>query len=550
MPTAEQTLTKDQAAEVDRWVLDPLYWATRFLGKDFDPSAGQIDLWNAYGQILTAKIKRYQLGQQALTPDENALADKLGISVMSGHGQGKERSIVSIALHFFTVLKCYRPIVACTAPAGPTLFNTMWREFTNVITGSEYLPALVEKLANKIYLKEDPDKGDLIRIVPRTIQQNSNPEQQGEVLAGMHSTAIMYCITEASGVEEPVFKPIIGGMSDPIAMAIMIFNPTRRTGTAYDSHARDRKYWYCLHWDARKLKQEKLANPGRFKWFNERAQDVLIEKYGEDSDTVRIRVIGLPAQQAADTLIHYDAAMAASERQIHIMPSDPLCIGVDVGGGGSGGDPSIVVVLRGPKMTALYEFNCDESKLADHIAGILSAELANLSPDAQYAIGVDYVGLGRLVYNHLQEKHLIRNVQKVDVSESPIRDSEFHRMRDEVWWELREAFMENKEIVINPKDEEGKFLPNIKADNFDALIAQLTSIKWASVFLASSAKIKVQGKGSSSGIPNVKPLLHSPNEADALGIAWRMFRHYCSTVPMEARRTLHYRRPAVSWKAM
>lgn len=539
MPTAEQALTQAQAAEVDRWVLDPLYWATRFLGLEFDPWSGQEELWHAYGKLLTAKLKRYQLGPDALTPEETELADKMGISVMSGHGLGKERSVTGIGLHYLSVLKVYQPKGVCTAPAGPTLQSTLWPEFSKVIASSETLTALFEKQANRIYLKEDPKQGQFMRIEPRTIQQNSNPDEQGVVLAGIHATGVLYLITEASGVPEPVFKPIEGGLSDPLSLVIMIFNPTKRTGFAAESHTKNRKYWYCLQWDARQLKKEKLANPGRFVWFNERAQDALIEKYGEDSDTVRIRVIGLPPKQASDTLIHYDAAIAASEREIEILPSDPLCIGVDVGGGGSGGDPSIVAVLRGPKLTALHEFNCDESRLSDHVADILSAELVNLSPDAQFAIGVDYVGLGRLVYNHLTEKHVIRNVHKVDVSEAPIRDSEFHRMRDEVWWELREAFMESKEIVIDPK-----------IMNFDALIAQITSIKWASVFLASSAKIKVQGKGSSSGIPNVKPLLHSPNEADALCIAWRMFRHYCSTVPMEARRTLRYRRPAVSWKTM
>lgn len=538
--TVDERLTKQQAAEVDRWVLDPLYWARQFLGKEFDPWSGQEALWEVYGQLLNAKLKRYQLGTAALTPDETELADKMGISIMSGHGLGKERSMVGIMFHYLSVLQVYEPKGVCTAPAGPTLQSTLWPEFSKVIAGSEYMDALFEKNADRIYLKDDPHKGEFVRIVPRTIQQNSNPDEQGVVLAGIHALGVFYGITEASGVPEPVFRPIEGGLSDPLSMILMIFNPTKRTGFAAESHTKNRKYWCCLQWDARRLKREKLAQPGRFTWFNERAQDVLIEKYGEDSDTVRIRVIGLPPKQSSDTLIHYDAAMAASERQIEILPTDPLCIGIDVGGGGSEGDPSMVAVMRGPKLTALHEFNVEESRLADQVADILSAELDSVSPDTQFAVGVDYVGLGRLVYNHLQDKHLIRNVYKVDVSESPIRDSEFHRMRDEVWWELREAFMETKDIVIDP---------TIK--NYDALIAQLTSIKWASVFLASKAKIKVQGKGSSSGIPNVKPLLHSPNEADSLGIAWRMYRHYCSRVPMLRRRTLRYKREAsVSWKVV
>ena len=539
--TSATTLTKDQAAEADRWVLDPFYWAQRFLGEDFDPWSGQEQLWDAYRKLLNAKLKRYQLGPEALTPEETELADKMGISVMSGHGLGKERSVTGIGLHYLSVLKVYKPKGVCTAPAGPTLQSTLWPEFGKVIASSEILSALFEKQANRIYLKEDPNNGEFSRIEPRTIQQNSSPDEQGVVLAGIHAIGVIYLITEASGVQDPVFRPIEGGLTDPLSLMIMIFNPTKRTGFAAESHTKNRKQWVCLQWDARKLKQEKLSSKGRFSWFNERAQDVLIEKYGEDSDTVRIRVIGLPPKQAADTLIHYDAAMAASEREILLMPHDPLSIGVDVGGGGSGGDPSIVTVLRGPKLVALYEFvTVDEFRLADHVADILSKEQANLAPDAAFAVMVDSGGLGRSTYKMLIDTHHLRNVYGIDAAQSPMRDQEFHRMRDELWWELREAFMETKEIALDPR-----------VKNYDELIAQLTSIKWASVALNGRTRTKVQGKGSSSGIPNVKPLLHSPNEADSLCLAWRGYLRYCTKVPERFRRTrTRQTGVSVSWKVV
>lgn len=533
-------LTDKQVAEVQRWVREPFYWAKRFLGADFDPWSGQQALWEAYGQILNAKLKRYQCGPEALTPEEAVFADKMGISVMSGHGLGKERSVTGIGLHYLSVLKCYQPKGVCTAPAGPTLQSTLWPEFAKVIAGSEVLTALFEKNADKIFLKEDAKKGQFMRIEPRTIQQNSNPDEQGVVLAGIHALGVLYLITEASGVPEPVFKPIEGGLSDPLSLIIMIFNPTKRTGFAADSHTKNRKYWVCLQWDARVLRREKQAAPGRFTWFNERAQEALIEKYGEDSDTVRIRVIGLPPKQSSDTLIHYDAAMAASERKIEIQPYDALSVGVDVGGGGSGGDPSVVTLLRGPKVVALHEFvGVDEFRLGDLVADLVKGEQASLAPDAPFAIVVDYGGLGRSTYNVLQEKYHFANLYRVDAAETPARADEFHRMRDELWWELREAFMETKEIVLDPQ-----------LTNYDELIAQLTSIKWASVHLNGKTRTKVQGKGSSSGIPNVKPLLKSPNEADSLCLAWRGYLRYCGRIPTQFRAQSSWHHREVSWKAM
>lgn len=557
--TLEQRAQRERR-EVQRWVADPFYWACKFLGTEFDPWSGQRELWDAYGAILNAKLKRYQLNlavreglleppnvEAHLTWEEREAADKMGISIMSGHGLGKERSMTGIMLHYMAVLKGYKPKGVVTAPAGPTLQSTLWPEFTKVIAGSEALRTIFEKQEKKIYLKEDPNNGSAVRIEPRTIQQNSNPEEQGVVLAGIHALGVFYGITEASGVPEPVFKPIEGGLSDPLSMILMIFNPTKRTGFAAESHTKNRKYWTCLQWDARKLKAEKLANPGRFTWFNERAQDALIEKYGEDSDTVRVRVIGLPPKQSADTLIHYDAVMAAMERGIEIQPHDPLCLGVDVGGGGSGGDPSVIAVLRGPKLVELIELvEVDEFRLADVVAQLLKVEQANLAPDASYAVLVDSTGLGRSTLTMLREKHLLRNVYGIDSAESPARESEFHRMRDELWWELREGFMESKEVVIE-NDPERRH----KIQRADELVSQLTSIKWGAVELNGRTRTKVQGKGSSSGIPNVKPLQHSPNQADALCLAWRGFKRYCSSVPMQFRRSEGFRRYAnASWKTL
>lgn len=551
---------RQQIREVQRWVTDPFYWACKFLGKDFDPWSGQRDLWDAYGRILNAKLKRYQLNlaiksglldpptvDAHMTLEEIEDANKMGISIMSGHGLGKERSMTGIMLHYMAVLKAYKPKGVVTAPAGPTLQSTLWPEFTKVIASSEALSAIFTKQEKKIYLTEDPNSGSAVRIEPRTIQQNSNPEEQGVVLAGIHALGVFYGITEASGVPEPVFKPIEGGLSDPLSMILMIFNPTKRTGFAAESHTKNRKYWLCLQWDARVLKREKLANPGRYTWFNERAQDALIEKYGEDSDTVRVRVIGLPPKQSSDTLIHYDSVIAAMEREILINDHDPLCIGVDVGGGGSGGDPSVIAVLRGPKLVELQEHvEVDEFRLADLVAQVLKSEQANLAPGASYAVLVDSGGLGRSTYKMLQEKHNVRNLYGVDAAESPIRETEFHRMRDELWWELREGFMESKEIVIEHDPERRH-----KIQKADELVSQLTSIKWGAVELNGRTRTKVQGKGSSSGIPNVKPLLHSPNQADALCLAWRGYKHYCSSVPMQFRQpTGYYRGRSSSWKTI
>lgn len=539
----ERTL-EEQGQEVDRWLLEPLHWAKTIMGADFDPWSGQEELWKTYGELLNAKLRRYQLGADALTPEENALADKFGISIRAGHGLGKERSVTGIGLHYFHLLQQYDPKGVCTAPAGPTLLSTLWPEFGKVISSSVYLDALFHKQSDKIYLKDDKKRGEFCWIKPRTIKADSNADAMGTVLAGIHALGVLYLITEASEVPEPVFKPIEGGLTDPLSLIIMIANPTKRTGFFANSHMADRKHWICLHWDGRQLKQEKLANPGRFLWFNERVQDALIEKYGEDSDTVSVRVIGDFAKQAKDTLIHFESAMEARQRHTEILETDPLLIFGDIGGEGE--DPSVVTVMRGPRVIEQTEHRePDTIKMAAIIAGIFAKHISGLGSEVQYAVGIDVIGLGRGVYDGLVNLHQMSHLYRLDVSELPMDQKQYHRLRDQVWWELREGFMDLREasLYYNPENKQERE----GFEHVDELIAEITSIKWAEV----SGKIKVQGKGSSSGIPNVKPLAKSPNFGDSLCGAWWLYKHCVSRIPASHRRFRRFvRRRQVSWKVL
>lgn len=525
-----------QQAEMARWVQEPLYWATRFGGADFDPWSGQVALWEAYGAVVNAKLKRYQ--GAALTEEEQALASKMGISVMAGQGLGKERCLSLMLLHYVHVLQAYQPKGVVTAPAGPTLYSTLWPEFEKVIAGSPVLKALFTKNSKRIYLTEDETKGNFLRIEPRTIQQNSSPDDQAVTLAGIHALGVFYGVTEASGVQEAVFKPLQGGLTDPLSLIVLIFNPTRRTGFAADSQGVNRRDWVCLQWSGRTLKAEKQATPGRFAWFNAEAQDILIRKFGADSDFVRVRVDGLPPKQASDTLIGYEDAMAATERVIETHPGDPLAIAVDVAGA-DGGDASVVLTLRGPLLVGLQSWqNKKTTELAELVAAQVRTEVLGLEPDTQIVVGVDVIGIGRGVYEMLTDVQKVSGVSGIDVSELPLDPSRFHRLRDQIYWELREAFVDTRRISLRMVNAQGEVVVD------DELIGQLTSIKWAEVH----GKIKVQGKGSSSGIPGCPPLASSPDKLDALAIAWFLYAHRCSRMPASLRRQRRVQRAPVSWK--
>jgi len=184
---------------------------------------------------------------------------------------------------------------------------------------------------------------------------------------------------------------------------------------------------------------------------------------------------------------------------------------------------------RGPKVLEIFEYTQkNTTEISDLTAGKLAEFLMDIEDEVPYAIGVDTIGLGRGVYDQLINIQRIQKCYPIDVSEKPLDEQRFHRLRDEMWWQARESFVEQRTPVI-PNDDE--------------LIAELTSIKWKEV----NGKIKVESK------PDLRHRgLPSPNKGDAFCMTRRLLRQFVSRMPMRARRTVR-RRGLVgpgSWKTV
>lgn len=512
--------------EVDSWIYEPIRWARKFGGDRFDPWSGQEEFWIEYGKLLNAKILRWK--GLPMTEEQKKYARKLGISIMAGQGVGKGATISLCGLHYMFVLQSVRPKIVCTAPAGPQLHSSLWPEYGEWLQRNPVLAEVFEKNSHRIFLKEDAGRGTVSRIEPRTVQPNASPEDQKVVLAGVHALGVMYQVDEGSGVPEAVFEPLEGGLTDPLSMIILLFNPTKRDGFAMETHRRNREQWVPLHWDGEVLAAEKRQpeNYGRFAWFNEEVQESHAKKYGKDSDFYRVRVKGLPPNQSGDMLISFESAMAAQSRVLETLDTDPLVIAADVGGPNRGADPSIVIPMRGPQVIDIHTHaEKDTTQLSDRIAGHLQTHLSSVGSEVQFAVGVDVIGIGRGVRDQLVNVQKLKHVYSIDVSQKPLNEARYHRLRDQMYWELREGFMDLLEISLRIMQRGVQ-----KFD--DEIIGQLTSIRWAEV----DGKIKVQGKGLSSGIPHVPPLANSPDKADALAIAWWLYKHCTSKMPPGVRR--------------
>jgi hypothetical protein len=501
-------LNDDAIREIVRsWAKDPRKFVLEALrieqrGPGYKISAQQEEGLEAARKMVLARTKASR--GEKLTEEEKTLNRKIGISVMSGQGSGKDALCSWLILWF---LVCYfNPKIIATANTGNQLRDVLWAEISKWMRGS-LIEDLLTWQAEKVFLKEVKRPGSEWFAVARTINTKASDDEQAETLAGRHEDYMMFVIDEASGIPPAVFRPIEGGMTGICNFVLMVFNPTRRGGFAVDSQTKHRKDWVCLQWNTENSDLVSRESILRLK-----------EKYGIDSNTYRVRVKGLPPLADEDTLIPWDWVMAAVDKEMIVPKDAPLVLGVDVGGGG---DESVVLHRHGHKVDRIITKNSDDTM---EICGWTAKEQDDYEPDATY---VDNIGLGMGVYDRLREVGRQRTFA-VDVRNVANNKEKFYQLRDELWWRMREAF-EGGSISI-PNDEK--------------LIDQLSDIKYET---RSDGRIKVESKKELR-----RRGKESPNRADALMQTFKMrigaFRQSPKDAYMDAYNDF-YTQSQTSWMA-
>jgi hypothetical protein len=453
---------------IQSWVATPrkfAYEALQLEKRGVTLTSQQEEGFEELRKLVAAKIKAFN--EEKLNDEEAKYAKKMGISIMSGQGTGKD-AFAAMAIIWFLCCFPY-PKIPCTANTGNQLKDVLWSEVNKWLRGSLVEDWLVWQ-SEKIYWKEAGGKEWF--ATARTVNAKASADNQAETLAGRHEDYMMVVVDEASGIPEPVFRPLEGGLTGVCNFILMVFNPTRRSGFAIDSQFKNRQDWVCLHWDAEKSENVSREHVERYE-----------RKYGRDSNAFRIRVKGQPPLAEDDTLIPWDWVMAAADREVEVSDDDVRKIGVDVGGGG---DKSAICLRQGAKV---YPFKTHNTQDTMELTGWTAIEMDEFDAAATF---VDVIGLGNGVYNRLRELNKRGRVYAVDVRRTARDQDRFKRVRDELWWRLREEFEAG--ILDIPNDDE--------------LIGELSTIKFT---VDSSGKVKVEGKDELR-----RRGLESPNKADSL----------------------------------
>ena len=397
----------------------------------------------------------------------NAIASgERKISVRSGHGTGKSTAASWAMLWYF--LMHYPNKVVVTAPTSSQLFDALFAEMKRWI--NELPPHLQSVLNVKSDRVEHNSAPSEMFISARTSRAETP-----EALAGVHSEHVMLVVDEASGVPEKVFEAAAGSMSGHNATTIMLSNPTRSSGTFYESQTRMADSWWTRRWSC-------VDSP----LVSDEFIDEMRLRYGEESNAFRIRVLGEFPLADDDTIIPFHLAESAQHRDVQVSEETSIVWGLDVAGVGT--DSTALCKRQGPIVTEVRSWRGLDLM---QTVGRVVAEYEGL-PDSRRPreILVDSIGVGSGVVDRLQELEL--PVRGVNVAEAPSMGETYLNLRSELWFKTK-GWLEDRSCKLPSNDQ---------------LIAELTSIRYS---FTSSGKMKAESKDEMR-----KRGLQSPDLADAL----------------------------------
>ena len=416
------------------------------------------------------RFVREMLGAEPFPYQEEflrALADgERKMSVKSGHGTGKSTT-ASWAMLWFLLLR-YPVKVVVTAPTSSQLFDAMFAELKRWINE---LPKELQELLNV-----KSDRVELLRAPAEAfISCRTARQESPEALAGVHSDNVLLVVDESSGVPESVFESAAGSMSGHNATTLMLSNPTRSSGTFFESHNRMANSWWTRTWSC---EDSPLVS-------DEFVEEMRL-RYGEESNAFRVRVLGQFPLSDDNTIIPFHLVEAAQHRDIVVAEETEIVWGLDVARFGS--DATALCKRQGPVVTELRSWRGLDLM---QTTGRVVAEYEALPPSKRPTeILVDSIGVGSGVVDRLRELDL--PVRGINVAESPSMGDTYMNLRSELWFKCK-AWLEDRSCKL-PKD--------------DQLQAELTAIRYS---FTSSGKMKAESKDEMR-----RRGVGSPDLADAL----------------------------------
>lgn len=237
-------------------------------------------------------------------------------AVASGHGVGKSALVSWIIKWGCDTLPDTRGVV--TANTETQLKTKTWAELGKwhhlSITKDHFT------LTATAYFNNDPahERTWRIDMVPWS-------ERNTEAFAGLHNKGrrIIVIYDEASAIPDVIWETTEGALTDADTQILWLVcgNPTRNSGRFKECFAGGRfaKFWHTHKVDSRTISFTNKAQIAQW-----------LQAYGDDSDFVRIRVLGEFPRVGEMEFFNIADVEAAMTRDVVTDLYDPLALGVDV----------------------------------------------------------------------------------------------------------------------------------------------------------------------------------------------------------------------------
>lgn len=390
----------------------------------------------------------------------------------SGHGVGKSAMTAWIIYFLMSTRVDTRGVV--TASTQFQLEDKTWPELAkwhNLALNKHWFDWSPTGLTFAAYPE---DKKKNYKTTAATVS-----EQKTEAFAGLHNEGktVFVLFDEASGVHGKVWEVSEGALTDGEAFFFAFGNPTRPDGEFADCFDKHAHLYRTRHIDSREVSHT-----------NKAALRATIEKYGEDSDEVKVRIRGLFPAQSYNGFISVDVARLAIERECVLDSSAGLIMAIDVARFGN--DSSVIGFRRGRDARSI-PFKKFKGLSITKLADICMREADIYRPDA---IVIEATGVGAGVCDIMRDRGY--KVTEVHPGAAAEKHDLYVNRRAEYW-----------SIMKDWMYEEGCI-----SDNGD-LFTQLTTILYALDRHEQRLKLEPKEEMKKRGLP-------SPDDADTLALTF------------------------------
>lgn len=282
-------------------------------------------------------------------------------AISSGHGIGKS-ALIGMIVHWAksTCLDCK---VLITANTGDQLKSKTQPEiskwFRNCIN-KDWFDVHVTSIKVNDAEHEATWRTDF----------NTWSEDNPQAFAGAHNKGkrLVIVFDEASGISDAIWKTVTGALSDADTEIVWIAfsQATRPDGAFYEAVFGDQKHrWRPEVIDSRSIEG-----------INVEEIEEEIAVYGENSDTIRVRWLGLFPLAGGGKFIDLDLVQQAQHALGLSLDTDPLVAGVDFAWGGS--DDNVIRFRKGldgrsiPPIKVKGQFTRDPAIMVGKISDVLN----------------------------------------------------------------------------------------------------------------------------------------------------------------------------------